>query len=487
MLIAPNEYHAILRSDFMTFSERAYYELHPQRPFQPAAHLELLAAKLEACERGEIKRLIINLPPRGLKSHMVSVAFTAWYLGHHPQRHVICASYGQELSDKFARDSRRLMLTSWYQNVFKTRLSDRQAVHDFETTELGTRMATSVNGVLTGRGADLIVIDDPMKPDDAFSDAKRKSANDWYENTLLSRLNDKASGCIIVVMQRLHLDDLTGYLIAQDDWDVLSFPAIAEAFEEVAFQTIFGTRVLRRDVGTALHPERESLEILERARRQMGTYNFSGQYQQAPVPPGGAVIKTDWLKTYEPTDLPAVRRKIQSWDTAIKAGDLHDFSVCTTWAVVGKHYYLLHVLRRKMEYPELRYIVEDHARYHEAAAVVIEDKASGSSLIQDLQQNTRLNVIAYKPLPGMDKLMRLHAQSDAFENGRVFLPVKAPWLEDYIHELTSFPGCTYNDQVDSTSQALAYLREPDDVEVWISAMSNVSKWLIQADPRMHRW
>ena len=178
----------------MSFIERSFHELNPKTRFLPGPHIEVMASRLEACRKGKSKRLIINLPPRGLKSHCTSISFVAWWLGHNPARHVICASYGQDLADKLARDCRIIMVSAWYQRLFATRMANRQAVHDFSTTDQGTRMATSVGGVLTGRGGDLILIDDPLKPDEALSETRRKAVNEWYDNTLLSRLNDKNNG-----------------------------------------------------------------------------------------------------------------------------------------------------------------------------------------------------------------------------------------------------------------------------------------------------
>ena len=194
MSLSPQEYALILRRDFTSFIERAFYELNPQTRLFPSPHIQAIATKLEACRRGEITRLIINLPPRHLKSHCASIAFPAWVLGHNPAAHVICASYGQDLADKLARDCRTIMQSLWFRQKFATRLADRQAVHDFTTTEQGTRLSTSVGGVLTGRGADLIIIDDPLKPEEALSESRRTGVNDWFDNTLLSRLNDKATG-----------------------------------------------------------------------------------------------------------------------------------------------------------------------------------------------------------------------------------------------------------------------------------------------------
>ena len=264
--------------------------------FRQAAYIELLASRLEDCRAGRVRRLIVNLPPRSLKSHCCSIAFIAWLLGHNPAIQIIAASYGQDLADKLARDTRTLMEADWYRALFPTRLSARKAVNDFTTTAGGTRMATSVGGVLTGRGADVIVIDDPLKPDQALSDVGRKAVNEWYENTLLSRLNNKRTGCIIIVMQRLHQDDLVGHVLPQDDWTVLSFPSIAEELECIPFSTPYGLRRFFRQPGEALHPERESVVEYEAMRRRIGLYNFSSQYQQRPIPISGNLVKREWLR-----------------------------------------------------------------------------------------------------------------------------------------------------------------------------------------------
>ncbi len=387
--------------------------------------------------------------------------------GHNPAGQIICASYGQDLADKFARDCRNIMQTPWYQRLFRTRLSDRQAVHDFTTTDRGTRMATSVGGVLTGRGADIIVIDDPLKPDDALSETRRKAVNEWFDNTLRSRLNDKATGCILVIMQRLHQDDLVGHVLEQEDWDVLSFPAIAEAEETHVIDTRFGRRLFRRQIGEALHPERESLATLRKIRETISEYTFVSQYQQSPIPIGGAMVKTEWLKSYEPGEQPAnFFRIVQSWDTANKSTELANYSVCTTWGLKGTSFYLLDVFRKRLNYPDLKRAVHELAKEYGANVILIENKASGTQLIQDLQHEGMFGVTAYEPPTGTDKIMRLHAQTAIFENGHVFLPRCATWLAEYVTELTGFPGSKYDDQVDSTTQALAHLREAFSLEVW---------------------
>lgn len=459
ILITKPEYKKILQQDFVSFIERSFYELNPQTRLLMGQYIEAMAAKLEACRQGKIRRLIINLPPRYLKSHCVSIAFVAWLLGHHPATPIICASYGQDLADKLARDCRTVISSSWYKQLFRTRLSpDKLAVDDFATTDKGGRMATSVGGVLTGRGADYIIIDDPLKPDDALSEIRRNGVNDWFDNTLLSRLNDKTNGCIILIMQRLHQDDLVGHVLEQGGWEVLSFSAIAEQHELYPIETLFGTSYFQRRSGEVLHPERESLAALEVIRHTIGEYNFASQYQQNPAPQGGAMIKKEWLCYYEPGEQPAkFERIVQSWDTANKAGELNDYSVCTTWGEKDKHFYLLHVFRRRMEYPDLKRAIRVQAETHDAHTILIEDKASGTQLIQDLKRDGMAYISGYAP-PPCDKMMRLNSQSAAFENSLVLLPSKAPWLTDYVHELTSFPGSKFDDQVDSTTQALAWLR-----------------------------
>ena len=467
MSLTMREFGFFLRNDIISFIERAFAELNPQTRLILCAHIFVIAAKLEACRRGEIRRLIINLPPRSLKSHIVSVAFPAFLLGHDPSAQIICASYGQDLADKLARDSRTIMTSAFYRLCFPgTVLSpEKLAVSDFMTTKQGFRMATSVGGVLTGRGGDLIIIDDPLKPEDALSETKRKAANDWFDHTLRSRLNSKEHGVIIVVKQRLHEDDLVGHVREQEDWDVVSFPAIAEEDEFHQYETFYGQREFRRKKGEALQPEREGLEILAAIRKSINEYNFVSQYQQNPMPLEGIMVKAEWLLRYD--QLPErFTMVLQSWDTANKSGELNDYSVCTTWGVFEQKFYLLHVHRDRLIYPDLKRKVRELSDRHNPNTVLIEDKASGTQLIADLKRDGMFSVCGYEPPTGTDKIMRLNAQTAEIANGRLLLPSSAPWLDEYIRELTSFPGSKYDDQVDSTTQALDYLRCNDRLSVW---------------------
>jgi predicted phage terminase large subunit-like protein len=260
-------------------------------------------------------------------------------------------------------------------------------------------------------------------------------------------------------MQRLHEDDLVGHVLALEPWEVLSFPAIAEDDEIHRIETIWGPRCFTRRRGEALHPDREPLETLEHIRRTIGEYNFAGQYQQSPAPLGGGMVKAEWFKRYSENERPErFDRIVQSWDTANKATELSDFSVCTTWGVKGKNLFLLSLLRRRLEYPALKRAVREQQSLFNATEVLIEDKASGTQLIQELIEDGGHGVTRYQPTG--DKTMRMHAQTAMLEHGFVHIPKTASWVPEYLHEMTVFPNGKHDDQVDSTAQFLDWFKRP---------------------------
>jgi predicted phage terminase large subunit-like protein len=305
----------------------------------------------------------------------------------------------------------------------------------------------------------MILIDDPLKPEEALSETQRKATNEWFLNTLYSRLNDKYRGAIVIIMQRLHEDDLVGRVLGQEPWEVVCFPAIAEADEVHEIETIWGPQCFTRRQGEALHPEREPLSVLENIRRTMGEYNFAGQYQQSPAPLGGGLVKLEWFKRYDDTQRPErFDRIVQSWDTANKTTELSDFSVCTTWGVYGKTVYLLGLLRQRLGFPALKRAVREQQHLYGASTVLIEDKASGTQLIQELIDEGCHGATRYQPTT--DKIMRMHAQTAMIENGFVHIPESAPWLAEYLHEISVFPKGKHDDQVDSTAQFLHWFKTP---------------------------
>jgi len=449
---------AVLRHDLYAFLRKTFEEVTPGTPFQPNWHLELIADRLQQCALGHIRRVIITVPPRSLKSIAASVAFPAWMLGQDATRKIICASYSSDLAAKFARDCRAVMESAWYRRLFPHTRLERYAEMDLMTTQKGMRYATSVGGTLTGLGGSVIIIDDPLKPQEAPSKVQRDRVKHWYDNTLFSRLDNKADDTIILVMQRLHMDDLVAHVLTQGSWDHLDLPAIAERDE---IFTLRDGQQMTRKIGEVLHPAREPKAVLDTIQATMGSANFSAQYQQQPVPEAGNLVKRKWFGCYEPSAL--LRQggfMVQSWDMAAKSSELSDFSVCTTWWVQDKRYYLLHVFRQRLTFPDLKRAVIEQARQFQPRSLLIEDTAAGTALIQEFRQRSQAGVpppIAIVPVG--DKIMRLAAQSPLLEVGQVVLPRQAPWLEAFLTELLAFPSSTYDDQVDSLSQFLTWMSE----------------------------
>ena len=441
------------RTDFVTFIGKCFHLLMPGSLFQPNWHIEAIAHHLEQVRLGKIKRLIINLPPRSLKSIMTSVAFPAFALGQDPTKHIIAVSYGSDLAIYHANSFRAIMNAPSYQRQFpRTRISRiKNTEFEVTTTQGGFRLATSIDGMLTGRGGDIIIVDDPLKPIDALSDSKRERVNDWFKNTLLSRLDDKQNGTIIIVMQRLHMEDLTGTsLRGHDKWTLLNFPAIAERREAIQIRA---DKYYTRRVGEVLHAEREPKCVLDSIRAQLGSDTFAAQYQQDPIPPGGLMIKRDWVRGYDQLPIrESSSEVIQSWDTASKAGGERDWSVCTTWLIHDNKYYLMDVLRGQFIYPTLKARAISHADVHKPDKILIEDTGVGTALVAELG-DAGLTAIGVKP--EHDKKTRMSIQSAKFESGQVFFPNRAPWLADLETELFAFPNARHDDQVDSISQALA--------------------------------
>ena len=311
MTSAEQVHDAILRRHFEFFLRRSLMTLNPGQDFLPNWHVLAIEHQLKRVRDGEITRLIINMPPRHLKSLTISVAFPAFLLGHEPWHRIFAISYGSELSSKHASDFRSIVKSPWYRRAFPKMRISRSLEDEVWTTARGFRRSTSVYGTLTGLGGDIFIIDDPQKPVDAQSDTQRGRLNQWVSNTLMSRLDSKQTGVIIVVMQRVHLNDLSGYLMESGGWEVLSLPAIAEEDETIA---IGEGQFHSRAAGEALHPALEPLESLERLGHHIGSDVFAAQYQQAPVPPGGAMIRREWLRYYDKLPERSYRtRVIQSW------------------------------------------------------------------------------------------------------------------------------------------------------------------------------
>lgn len=459
-----NHLDKLLKYDLASFIAMTFQTVTPGVKYLHNWHIELIADRLEKCSRGQIKRLIINMPPRYLKSICVSVAWPAWLLGREPSIKIMAASYSQTLSLKHSIDTRLVMQSPWYKRIFPNTIitDDQNEKFKFVTTKRGFRFATSVGGTATGEGGDILIVDDPHNPMQAASHVQREVALDWFDQTFSTRLNDKKNGVIVVVMQRLHMEDLTGHLLAKNSrWEVLNLPAIAEKNEKFQINKLNGiidfTREYKRNRGELLHTAREGIDEISLMKEELGSYGFAAQYQQNPILLDGNMVKLKWFKRYSESVLGDV---VQSWDTAIKAGDSNDYSVCTTWIEKDGLHYLIDVLEIKVEYPELKRIIESHSARWKAKVVLIEDKASGQSLLQDLSKIESLALIPI--MPKDDKICRFAAISAMIEAGKVYLPQNSSWLAAFEAQISAFPKGKHDDMVDSFTQYLAWIRGRDN-------------------------
>jgi predicted phage terminase large subunit-like protein len=443
-----------LAQNFYPFVTKVFETVSPGDEFLPNWHIEAMVYAAECVIKGKTKRLIVTVPPRHLKSIIFSVALPAFLLGLDPTKRIICVSYSNELAVKHANDFRAVIGSEWYRRVFpQTKVSrDKDTQVETMTTARGYRYATSLHGTLTGRGADIIILDDPQKPDEALSETQRNSAGQWFDTTLLSRLDRKSEGAVVMVMQRLHEDDLVGRMFEKGGWEQLKIAAIAEEDEDVP---IGFDRVYKRKAGTVIDPRRESAEDLARLKRSMGDLFFSAQYQQEPIPLAGNIIKAEWFKEYDV--VPTQRYDdtlVISIDTAMKAEQLADFSVATAWLNQGDYAYLLDLWRERVDYPELKRAVSRLREKYPNVTLLIEDKGSGTSLIQELRAN---NCAVIGINPEGDKGTRAAKISAQFEAGSVFFPKNAAWLNALKAELLGFPNTKHDDQVDSITQALSWI------------------------------
>lgn len=459
----------LMRRDFRAFLRKAFSWVAGGAALEWNWHLDAIAHELERVERGENRNLIVTMPPRNLKSITISVAWVAWMLGRNPRLNFVCVSYSGELATKLARFCLHIMQSHWYRELFPGTVVSpkRSAIHDFETTAGGGRLATSVTGTLTGRGGDIIIIDDPIKPEEAYSRVTRDNANDWFRTTLSSRLDDKEKGAMILVMQRLHQDDPAGRLLETGLWHQLSLPAIAAEAQVVPLGR---GRFYHRREGEVLHPSRESLAVLERQRMSMGSIDFDAQYNQRPVPVDGNVIKAHWLKTYPPGFDPARAggKIVLSWDTASKDGPFSDWSVCIVAHVDRATVRILDVVRARLTFPELKATAIRLARTWRATHLLIEDAASGTQLLQTLRAEQPEGVVLPISIrPESDKESRLNGATGQIEAGALLLPEDAPWLAEFKSEILAFPNARHDDQTDALSQLMNWVlrTQPDDCEM----------------------
>jgi predicted phage terminase large subunit-like protein len=441
----PREALGLARQDLGAFAAAVF------PGFQFPAHLRLLADELEEVERGQLRRLVLTLPPRHGKSLLASTIFPAWYLGRDPSRSVIFATYSEELSTDFGRRVRNVAADPIFRVVFpEARISpDAASVHRFALTAGGTYYATGRGGAITGRGADLLLLDDLVKDaEEARSEAVRTSVREFFERVAFTRL--QPGGAVVLIGTRWNLDDLIGVVLeerAGERWRVVNLPALAVEDEPPP---------LSRRAGDPLWPERFPAAVLSEIRAVLGSAAFETLYQGNPVAAEGQMFRRDWWRFYDPARPSRFSRVTLSLDTAFQAKQTADYSAATVWGETEAGFLLLDAWRGRVEFPELKRRVVALAETWSPHAVLIEDKASGQSLVQELKSGTRLPVLPVK-VTG-DKIARAAAATPTVEAGRVYLPSGVPWLDDFLAELSSFPAGKHDDFVDTVTQFIGWAR-----------------------------
>jgi len=444
---------AVIRSDFASFNAKCFEILNPGTTFQGNWHLDALAVKLEEARLGGRARLIVTMPPRMLKSSTVSVAWVAFLLGHNPAERIIVTSYNEVLADKLSRDTRTIMESDFYRQAFPKTLLSKRTNLQLETEASGMRFATSIGGPTTGFGGGWLIVDDPHNASEIHSAASRETVKTYFDRSLSSRFNDETTGRIIVVMQRLHADDLAGHLLVRGGWDELKFPARATEDREVE---IGRSRPHVVKAGDLLDPQRLPGVVLADKLLQMGSANFQAQYQQEPVPETGNMIQRAWLRYYEAAPRAESGKVVLSLDTATKTDPANDYSACTAWLEKDGDHHLLDTWRDRVTFTELKRRVTALYELHGRGKLLIEDQGTGASLIQELQNE---GIPAIKCKSRDSKESRLSAASAYIESGKMLLPKDAHWLAAFETELLGFPSVRHDDQVDTVSQYFAWVRE----------------------------
>lgn len=457
-----------LQQSLHAYTRAAWPWVEAGTPFVDGWHLGAISEHLQAAHVRQIRNLVINMPPRHMKSISVSVMWPTWAWTHDPGSKWLFSSYSGNLSMRDAVKSRRLLGSAWFQSMWSERFQmaqDQNQKTRYDNNKNGYRLATSVGGMTTGEGGDFIVVDDPHNVIAMESDTQRTTVIDWWDQAMSTRFNDPKTGVRVLVMQRLHGKDLAAHVLKEQGWDVLVLPA---EYEPTTRVTSIGWKDPRKVEGELLWPERFDAAAVADLKVKLGSYGTASQLQQRPVPRSGGMVKAAWFtkrwkilptRTGEQVE---VLKVTQSWDTAKKPEERHDYSVCTTWFTTATHHYLVDVFRERLEFPDLmRAVKNQHAKWN-PTAVLIEDAASGTSLIQQLRADTLLPVISISTR-GLAKETRLDAVTPVIEAGRVVLPETASWLADYEGEICLFPLSEHKDQTDSTSQFLNWAAAPTEV------------------------
>ena len=431
------------KDDFLSFVKTVWPE------FIEGAHHRHIAKKFNDLASGKITRLIVNMPPRHTKSEFASFLLPAWMVGRQPKLKIIQATHTGELAIRFGRKAKHLIDSEEYKKIFKTTLQeDSKAAGRWETAQGGEYFAAGVGGAITGRGADLLIIDDPHSEQDALSPNAMENAYEWYTSGPRQRL--QPGGKIVLVMTRWSTKDLTGILLNNqkevkgDQWEVVEFPAIL-------------------DHGTPVWPEYWKLDELEKVKATLPVQKWNAQWMQAPTSEEGAIIKREWWRPWKSKYIPPLQHVIQSYDTAFLKSETADYSAITTWGVFfpsedqGAQLMLLDAVKGRYEFPELRRKALEQYKYWEPETVLVEAKASGLPLTYELRKMD-IPVVNFTPSKGNDKHARVNSVAPLFESGMIWAP-EQKFAEEVIEECAAFPHGDHDDLVDSMTQAVMRFRQ----------------------------
>jgi len=431
-------------NDFLSFVKHVWPD------FIQGEHHMKVAKKFNELAQGKIKRLIINMPPRHTKSEFASYLLPAWMVGRNPKLKIIQTTHTTELAVRFGRKAKTLLDSPEYQQVFKTRLrEDSQAAGRWETEQGGEYYAAGVGSAITGRGADLLIIDDPHSEQDALNLSALEKAFEWYTSGPRQRL--QPGGKIVVVMTRWSTKDLTGMLlnsqknIKSDKWELIEFPAFLPS-------------------GNSLWPEYWDADELESVKASISLQKWNAQWMQNPTSEEGAIIKREWWKKWTSNNIPKLEHVIQSYDTAFTKKETGDYSAITTWGVFhpdqdsGPQLILLDALKGRYEFPELKRVALEQYKYWSPESVIIESKASGLPLTHELRR-MGIPVLNFTPSKGNDKNSRVNSVAPLFESGIIWAPTDEDFAQEVIEECAAFPYGEHDDLVDSMTQALMRFRQ----------------------------